>query len=239
MKLKTVCVMGMLIAAGVIFAAAAEKNPTTVPAHRNNDWTMRFMAINDRVKQGNADLIFIGDSITQGWEAGGKEVWQKFYGNRKAVNVGISGDQTQHVLWRLEHGNIDGISPKAAVILIGTNNSNGDEYSAKEIADGIMAICKKVQEKLPETKILLLGIFPRGQNPSVQREKIAKANELASKIADGKKIYYLDIGSKFLQQDKTISEEIMPDYLHLAPKGYQIWAEAMKPKLAELMGEKK
>jgi len=123
--------------------------------------------------------------------------------------------------------------------MIGTNNSNADEYTAQEISDGIIAVCNKVREKLPKTKILLLAIFPRGQTPSAQRDKIAEASEIASKIADSNMIHYLDIGKKFLQQDKSISADIMPDYLHLSPKGYQIWAEAIEPKLVELMGKKK
>jgi lysophospholipase L1-like esterase len=235
---KFFCIFGLLVLSTVVFAVPAKESPI-VPAHRNNDWTMRYLAINERVRQGNADLIFIGDSITQAWEDSGKEVWRKYYGSRRAANIGISGDKTQHVLWRLEHGNIDGISPKVAVIMIGTNNSNTDEYTAQEIGDGIIAVCNKVREKLPKTKILLLAIFPRGQTPSAQRDKITKASEIASKIADGKMICYLDIGGKFLQQDKSISADIMPDYLHLSPKGYQIWAEAIEPKLVELMGENK
>lgn len=236
---KFFCMFGLLVLSTVVFAAPAGGNPAIVSAHRHNDWTMRYLAINERVRQGNADLIFIGDSITQSWEDSGKEVWQKYYGSRRAANIGISGDKTQNVLWRFEHGNIDGISPKVAVIMIGTNNSNADEYTAQEIGDGIIAVCNKVREKLPKTKILLLAIFPRGQTPSAQRDKIAKASEIASKIADGKRIHYLDIGEKFLQQDKSISADIMPDYLHLSPKGYQIWAEAIEPKLVELMGGKK
>ena len=233
---KIFCMFGLLVLGTVVFAAPARENSAVVPAHKNNVWTMRYLAINDRVRQGNADLIFIGDSITQSWEDSGKEVWQKYYGSRKPANIGISGDQTQHVLWRLENGNIDGISPKIAVIMIGTNNSNADEYTAQEIGDGVIAVCNKMREKLPKTKVLLLAIFPRGQTPSAQREKNAEASEIASKIADGKMIHYLDIGEKFLQQDKSISADIMPDYLHLSPKGYQIWAEAIEPKLVELMG---
>jgi len=153
--------------------------------------------------------------------------------------MGFSGDRTQHVLWRLDNGNIEGISPKVAVIMIGTNNSNGNDNTAEEIADGMIAICKKLRAKLPETKILLLAVFPRAEKPCPQREKIAKANKIASKSADGKMIHYLDIGPKFLQPDKSISKEIMPDYLHLTPKGYQIWAEAIEPTIVRLMGDKK
>lgn len=220
-------------------SAADKKHSALNPAHRHSWWTLRHNAVNERVKQGNVDLIFIGDSITHSWEGGGKELWAKYYAPRNAVNMGFSGDRTQHVLWRLDNGNIDGISPKAAVIMIGTNNSNGNDNTAEEIADGIIAICKKLRKELPKTKILLLAVFPRGEKPSPQREKNAKASELAAKIADGKMIHYLDIGPKFLEPDKSLTKEIMPDYLHLTPKGYKIWAEATEPKLKELMGEKK
>jgi beta-glucosidase len=184
-------------------------------------------------------MIFIGDSITHSWENNGKEVWQKYYGHRNAVNMGFSGDRTQHVLWRLDNGNIEGIAPKVAVIMIGTNNSNRDDNTSKEIADGMIAICKKLRTKLPRMKILLLAVFPRAEKPCPQREKIAKANKIASKIADGRMIHYLDIGPKFLEPDKSISKEIMPDFLHLTPKGYKIWATAIEPAVAKLMGENK
>jgi len=230
----------MLLTASASPLVAGEKKHSAVePAHRHSWWTLRHNAVNERVKQGNVDLIFIGDSITHSWEGGGKELWAEYYAPRNAVNMGFSGDRTQHVLWRLENGNIDGISPKAAVIMIGTNNSNGKDNTAEEIADGMIGICKKLRKELPKMKILLLAVFPRGEKPNSQREKIAKANDLAGKIADGKMIHYLDIGPKFLEPDKSLSKEIMPDYLHLTPKGYKIWAEAIEPKVKELMGEKK
>jgi beta-glucosidase len=179
-------------------------------------------------------LIFIGDSITHSWEKNGKEVWSQYYGNRNAVNLGIGGDRTQHVLWRLANGNIQNISPKVAVLMIGTNN-HPPRSTAEEITDGIISICKVLREKLPNTKILLLAIFPRGQQPNEMREELARASIMASVIADNKNIYYLDIGDKFLEPDGTISKEIMPDFLHLSPKGYQIWAEAIEPELVKLM----
>lgn len=237
-KLLVLC-LGIVVLSMVAPAVCSEKHSAVVPTHRHSWWTLRHWAVNERVKQGNVDMIFIGDSITHSWENGGKEVWQKYYRHRKAVNLGFSGDRTQHVLWRLDNGNIDGISPKVAVIMIGTNNSNGDDNTAEEIADGIIAICKKLRAKLPKTKILLLAVFPRAPKPCPQREKIAKANKIASKIADGKMVYYLDIGHKFMQSDESISKEIMPDYLHLTPKGYKIWAEAIEPAIFKLMGEKK
>lgn len=218
--------------------AQEAKHAAVTPSPREGGWMNRHNSFNERVKQGNVDLIFIGDSITQGWERDGKDVWQKHYGNRNAVNLGISGDRTQHVLWRLDNGNIEGIKPKLAVMMIGTNNSNRDDHTAEEIADGIKAIVAKLRVKLPETKILLLAIFPRGPMPNPQREKNAKASELASQVADGKTVYYLDIGPKFLTADGTLEKEIMPDHLHLSPKGYEIWAAAIEDKVQELMAQK-
>ncbi|MBN1818418.1 MAG: DUF1080 domain-containing protein [Sedimentisphaerales bacterium] len=208
------------------------------PDHRHSWWTLRNDAVNERVRQGNVDLLMIGDSITHGWEGGGRKYWDLYYAHRNAVNMGFSGDRTQHVLWRLDQGHLEGISPKLAVLMIGTNNSNGNDNTAEEIADGIIAICKRIQAKCPRTKILILAIFPRAPEPCPQREKNAKASLLASKIADGKMIYYLDINDKFLEPDGKLSKEIMPDFLHPNEKGYQIWARAIEPMVAKLLGKR-
>jgi beta-glucosidase len=222
-------------------AIAEEPQHAAVKPEPRNDagWMKRHESFNERVKQGDVGVIFIGDSITQGWEgAGAKEIWDKHFGPRKPVNLGIGGDRTQHVLWRLDNGNIDGIQPKAAVIMIGTNNAGAN--NGKEIADGIAAIVKKLNEKLPETKVLILGIFPRGAGPDDAGRKITiEANQHAAKLADGKTVYYLDISDKFLSPDGTLSKEIMPDLLHLSPKGYQIWADSIEDSLAMLLEENK
>jgi len=235
-KLLIACLTVLILSGQHLIAE--EKHSAVEPDHRHSWWTLRNDAVNERVKQGNVDLLMIGDSITHGWEGGGKKLWDKYYEPRNTVNMGFGGDRTQHVLWRLEHGHLDGISPKLAVLMIGTNNSNGDDNTAEEIAAGIIAICKKLRAECPKTKILILAIFPRGPEPSEQREKNAKASKLASKIADGKMIHYLDINSKFLTKDDFLSRKIMPDYLHPNEAGYKIWAEAIEPKVAELMGEK-
>ncbi len=201
-------------------------------------WYPRHEKVVRRVAQGNVDLIYVGDSITHGFDGSGKAMWDKYYAPRNAVNMGFGGDKTQHVLWRFDHGEIDGISPKLAILMIGTNNSNGDEYTAEEIADGIKAVCAEMRTKLPKTKILMLAIFPRSEKPCPQREKNAKASLLASKIADNKKIFYLDINDAFLTADGTLTKDIMPDLLHPNEKGYKIWAEAIEPTVAKLMGEK-
>ena len=221
------------------YGLADKTHSAVMPADRANVkwWVPRHEQVLERVAQGNVDLIMVGDSITHGWENSGKELWATYYAPRNAVNMGFSGDQTQHVLWRFDHGEIDGINPELAVLMIGTNNSNGEDNTAEEIADGIKAICAKMRAKLPKTKILILAIFPRGEKPSLQREKNAKASELASRIADGKKIFYLDINDKFLDADGTLPKDIMPDLLHPNTKGYTIWAEAIEPTVKKLMGK--
>jgi beta-glucosidase len=230
----------LLLSAGMSGACAADDNlpSTLVPVPRDGQQMARHENINQRVKQGPVDLIFIGDSITQGWEGAGKDAWAKYYAKRNAANLGIGGDRTQHVLWRLDHGNIDGIAPKLAVLMIGTNNSNGADNTAEEIGAGITAIVKKLREKLPDTKVLILAVFPRGDKPNPQREKNAQASAIASKLADDKMVYYLDIGPKFLGDGGSLSKDVMPDLLHLSPQGYEIWAESIEPSVAQLMGEK-
>ncbi|HEV3025679.1 MAG TPA: platelet-activating factor acetylhydrolase IB subunit [Pirellulales bacterium] len=220
-------------------ASCADEPATVKPVPREVGWWKdRNDQFNARAKQGNVDLIFLGDSITQGWEdKAAQPIWDKYFGPRKAMNAGIGGDQTQHVLWRLEHGNLDGIKPKVAVIMIGTNNSSAN--SSEEIAAGIKAIVERLRKALPETKILLLGIFPRGADDSdPQRKKNIGANEIIKKLEDGKQVHYLDISAKFLDSGGKLSTEIMPDRLHLSARGYEIWAESIDGKLAELLGEK-
>jgi beta-glucosidase len=217
---------------------AKDAPPATVKAEprSDNEWKQRHESMNERVKKGNVDLLMIGDSITHGWEGGGKEVWKKYYDKRNAVNLGIGGDRTQHVLWRLENGNIDGISPKLAVIMIGTNNAGGD--SSADIAAGVKKIVDKLREKLPQMKILVLGIFPRGADDKDRLRQVnMKANEAIAKLADDKMVFYLDLSDKLLGPDRILSKDVMPDLLHPNDKGYQIWAEAMEPTVAKLMGE--
>ncbi|HNT89486.1 MAG TPA: platelet-activating factor acetylhydrolase IB subunit, partial [Candidatus Hydrogenedentes bacterium] len=205
------------------------------PEPREDDWWVkRFEAMNARVAQGNVDLIFIGDSITQGWEGSGKPVWEAYYGDRNAVNLGISGDRTEHVLWRLENGNIAGIAPKAAVIHIGTNNHQ--KNSAGEIAEGVTAIVEMLRARLPETKILLLAVFPRADKPQEIRDKLAEANRTLAGLDDGDRVRFLDIGRWFLTDQGELTKDVMPDLLHLSEEGYWRWARAIEPTLAELLG---
>lgn len=228
----------LLALASVLSTAAAQENDAIKPVPREGGWVKRHESFNERVRQGNVDLIFIGDSITQGWEKSGKEAWAANYGQRNAVNLGISGDRTQHVLWRLDNGNIEGIKPKLAVIMIGTNNSGSN--TSEQIAEGITAIVRRLRDKLPETKVLLLGIFPRGADDNDARRKVnAGANQIVAKLADGQMIEYLDIGPKFLGEGNTLSKEVMPDLLHLSPSAYKTWAQSIESHVARMMGEGK
>ena len=149
-------------------AAQERKNTAVIPVPRDQQkgWTERFEKINARVKQGNVDLIFLGDSITEGWEGSGKKAWEKYYARRNAVNAGIVSDRTQNVLWRLDHGNFDGITPKLAVVLIGTNTYG---ETPEQIVEGIQAIVAKVRTKSPKTKVLVLCLFPARRTTKSRR----------------------------------------------------------------------
>ena len=190
-------------------------------------------------KEGKTQLLFLGDSITAGWATKGKEVWDKSFPQLQPANFGIGGDRTQHVLWRIENGELEGIKPKAAVLMIGTNNVATDP--AEGIAKGVAKIVQTIRTKTPDTKILLLAVFPRGEQasapgkPNAGRDKLAQVNAIIAKLADDKHVFFMDIGAKFLQPDGSISKDIMADFLHPSAAGYQIWADAITPKVTELM----
>ena len=225
-------------------ALAAEKlrdtaaPSTTTPVPRTDQfWVQRQTALNARVKENpGTELVFIGDSITHLWEGPGRQVWEKYYARRHAVNLGIGGDQTQHVLWRLDHGNLEGIHPKLAVLMIGTNNCHAN--TSEQIADGVRAIVEKLRSKLPDCKVLILAIFPRGVDANDRLRKVNQgANERIAKLADEQHVFYLDIGQKFLESDGKLPRDVMRDRLHPSAKGYAIWAEAIEPTVARLLGE--
>lgn len=213
--------------------AGPKESVTPVP--RDGKWLERHALINSRATPGEVDVIFLGDSITQGWEGAGKQAWEKNFAPLKAMNAGIGGDRTEHVLWRLDNGNVAGITPKVAVIMIGTNNSRTN--TPEQIAAGIGAIVAKLRDKLPATKILLLGIFPRGADrDDPLRRTTAATNEIVKSLDDGRHVFYLDIGPTFLTADGVLEKRVMPDLLHLSPEGYDIWAAGIRPKLVELLG---
>lgn len=209
------------------------------------DWPKRHQASVDYMKANKVELILLGDSITHAWgghpmEGGhsvpGQDMYEKFFGSRKAVNLGFGWDGTQHVLWRFAHGALDHVNPKAVVIMIGTNNVGWTP--TEDIVLGISTIVKQIRRKLPDTKILLLGIFPRDEKPDGKnRKQVIEVNARIKELGKEKNVTFLDFGNKFLQPDGTFSKEISPDFVHLTKKGYEIWAREMEPTLSKLMGD--
>jgi lysophospholipase L1-like esterase len=223
---------------------AFAENTAIIPVPRTfpTNWMSSHEAFVRQAKQGGIDLLFLGDSITAGWlwDKGGLNVWNKYYAPRHAAEFGIGYDRTQNVLWRIEHGELDGINPKVIVLLIGTNNA-GNEDNGKprnttpEIIEGVTTIVKKLRTRLPESKILLLGIFPRGHTNDPVRLQVREVNARLAKLDDGRMVKFMDIGPKFLGPNGTLSRDIMPDLLHPNEKGYQIWSDAMESTLAQML----
>lgn len=189
-------------------------------------------------KQGGAEVLFMGDSITDFWRNAdgpfaGKPVLDKHFGHWKVANFGIAGDTTQGVLYRLQNGEGRGFSPRAVMLMIGTNNTLRN--TAAEIAEGVGAIVLELQKDFPQAKILLLGVFPRGRPNDPVRATIAEINRTIAKLHDGERVRYLDIGAQFVAADGTIPADVMSDLLHPSAKGYEIWAQAVKEPLTALM----
>ena len=238
MKKPVPVFLSLLTAAGALIPAGlfAQGDPLT-PAIRTTptNWMARHEGFVKQAKKGGIDLLFLGDSITDNWRSRGSNVWNKFYGQRHAANFGIGGDRTQHVLWRIEHGELDGLHPNVLVLMIGTNNSNSDK--PEPIARAIEAIVQEIRTKCPKTKVLLLAVFPRNKpaDKPTQMETIKKINEIIAKLDNGKTVRFLDINAGFLGPDGKVPGDIMPDFLHPNEKGYEIWAEAMEPTLAQML----
>ncbi len=213
-------------------------NSATIPMTRGDEdwWRKRNASTNQKAKQGGYDLAFIGDSITQGWEGRGRKVWDQFYADRKAINLGFSGDRTEHVIWRLTRGNLQQVRPKVAVVMIGTNNTGHFDQEPEEVVEGVESILKILESRTPETQILLLGIFPRGKDAlDAKRLNNIAINQHLQRLGNvSPSVHYLDISSTFLEKNGQISTEIMPDFLHLSETGYERWAKAIEPKLREL-----
>ncbi len=236
--IAAVCALALLTSAR---AEDKKENTAIKPAMKDKGRHDKFVEI---AKRGGVDVLFLGDSITDAWggeghgpRSAGAAIFEKEFKPLKAANFGIGGDRTQHVLWRLQNGELEGIQPKVVMLMIGTNNLSSN--TPEEIAEGVTAVVKEIHKKSPKTKVLLLGIFPRSAKASDPiREKLGKVNEIIAKLDDGgKTVKYLDIGKKFLEEDGTLTRKIMPDLLHLSPEGYQIWADAVKKPIEELLGK--
>lgn len=234
------------------FEAVAGAKPlpaTLVPCTQDRDWPVydwakRHTAVTKIAADRKASLVFIGDSITQmfGGEPHdrsqpGKEVWEKFYANRNAANLGFGYDYLENTLWRLRHGELDGAKAKVVVMHIGTNNAG--KNSPEDIAAGVRALLDEIQQRQPQAHVVLMAIFPRGPKPDAMRAKLDATNKLLAQFAAPGRVTFLDIGAKFLSPDGTIVREIMGDFLHPTAKGYEIWAGELEPVLVKLLGEAK
>lgn len=239
MKRQFCLSLALALAAGALFA----QRVSTVPVHRMEQewWKKRFEAKLELVKQGGWELVFMGDSITHGWEGSGKAAWAENFGAYKALNLGYGGDRTEHVLWRLDNGELDGYQPKLLVLMIGTNNTGHrplEQESAEDTAAGIKAILDKIAQKSPATKVLLLAIFPRDNKPDGdKRVRNDKVNALIKGYADGQRVLFMDINKDMLEPDGTLTKEMMPDFLHPKEQGYAIWAKAVLPVVKEVLGK--
>lgn len=191
----------------------------------------------EKTRSQNIDLVFLGDSITQHWEEPEANlIWNRFYQHRGALNLGFSGDRTEHLLWRIEQGELDGLSPRLVVLLIGTNNTGHRLDPATQTAAAIKVILQAIHSKLPHTKILLLALFPRSAKPT-QRMRVIndEINKTIAQYADNNMVFFLDINEQFLEKDGRLTPEMMPDFLHLNPSRYLIWATAMEPTIQQLL----
>lgn len=250
MKLLRVLSLVALTSA-LSFVSAAEKVDASA-AIEKRDADGRFRKMHEsflaRAKEGPIGVLFLGDSITAGWaHPGRKHIWEAYYSRWQPANFGIGGDQTQHVIWRIENGELDGISPKVVVLMLGTNNSGA--HTAAEIAAADKKIVSMIRAKLPNTKVLVLAVFPRGARKDRDgkittgaladaKERMAVINGVNAELAkldDGKNVRFLNINEVFLGQDGKIPFSIMPDQLHPNAAGYQLWADAMQTTLAEMM----
>ena len=230
----------------LLAATAAWANTAIEPGPRDADWLKRHEEFVAAAQRGGIDVLFLGDSITDFWrspnpERGGKAVWEREFAPLKAANFGISGDRTQHVLWRLRHGETEGYQPKVVFLMIGTNNtglernSTTPRNSTPEVIEGVTAVVNELRAKFPQAKILFLAIFPRGEKDSPQRLQGAEINRALAKLHDGRHVCFLDIGDKFLDAEGNIPRDVMPDLLHPSEKGYEIWANAIREPLKRLL----
>ncbi len=211
---------------------AGPPQPATIPAPRDDGRHKQFLSI---ATGSPVELLFVGDSITDGWRTWGQTLWDQHFAPLKAANFGIGGDTAQGVLWRMQNGELSGFKAKLIVMMLGTNNiARGN--SNDEIVEGLRLIVQEFRTRQPQARVLLLGIFPRSVEPAhPYRAAIKDINGKLAKMADNKSVYYMDIGDKFLTSDGTLTPEIMPDALHPNFKGYQIWADAIAGRVRQLM----
>ncbi len=218
--------------APVLVSSVKVKVPPNAPDTRGAGWEKRALENIARGKEmaGSVGVIFDGDSITDFWQKRGLAIWTARFTKYHPIDFAISGDVTQSVLWRLAHGQAEGMHPKLIALMIGTNNMK-ETSTPEQIAGGVSAIIAEYQKRCPDAVILLQAIFPRSQEPTDPfRLKVKATNELLAKLGTDK-VVYLDFGEKFLRPDGKLGKDIFPDSLHPNEKGYQIWADAIQPLL--------
>ena len=218
-----------------------QQDPVTpVPGYFPEDpqaWLDRHNAFVERAQSGNIRVLFLGDSITEAWSHPEQhELWAKHFMSLPADNFGIGGDRTQQILWRIDHGTLDGIDPEAVVLMIGVNNLWSQSHSSEEVSGGIRAVIDRIFDKLPSTSILLQAILPTGELPqSPHRAQIIEINELISKFDDGARVRFINFGDQFLESDGRISAETMPDFCHLSTDSYAKWVQSIDGLLREML----
>lgn len=240
---KSLILFFLLLSVGLAFAQ--RPNSAVIPDHHldRKGWTERHNQILEKVKSSDPKLIMIGNSITHSLDEPDRKIfWDQYLNELDAVNLGISGDRTENVIWRLQNGAIDGIHPKVATLLIGTNNTDGNNYleisTPEELSEGIWEICRIIREKLPETEIVLLGILPYGYKPNHRDETNKATNRITAKFPEkDSKIHYYDLGYLFLKENGTVDGKLMPDYLHPNVEGHKLLIEALVPVISNLMKE--
>jgi lysophospholipase L1-like esterase len=211
------------------------------PAPLETEWAIEWWIPRHESKleepgREQAKLLFLGDSITQGWEGAGRDVWDEYYEPIGAFNLGFSGDRTENVLWRLQHGEVDGLNPELVILMIGTNNTGHRQDPPECTARGISMILDELKERLPGSQILLLAIFPRESSPDGSlRQLNNQINRLISGFADHERVYFENINEVFLTDQRVLTEEVMPDMLHPEEHGYRLWAKAMEPILSRIL----
>ena len=209
--------------------AASNANPASIPIGYplgSDPHYQRHLALMKLANQSDAPLVFLGDSITEYWEREGAEVWKNTFEPLRALNLGIGGDRTNEILWRLNQGLLDHLSPQVLVLTIGTNNSAD---RAEEVADGISEIVQLIRKRLPNTHLLFHAILPIGAQVNPRRLKDQVTNQMIEKLDDGRWIHFIDFGSRFVEPDGSISEDVMYDATHLTSCGYEIWAQELLP----------
>ncbi|MEY2714523.1 MAG: hypothetical protein RIT24_866 [Planctomycetota bacterium] len=227
----------VLAATGLGFASQDAKKPSSLtPSPRTDDWAIKREAecIKRATESTPVHVVFVGDSITQSWEDPGKAAWAKHIAPLGAINLGNSGDRTENVLWRLEKAPLTRLKPRHVVLLIGTNNLGHGTSNAQETLEGVQAVAAKIAEQCSDATVHILEIFPRGERINPMRGDICQINQaLRAWVASqkGSKFAIHAIGDQFMGADGAISKELMPDFLHLTPKGYEIWASSVAPLL--------